>query len=117
MAPNTPYVFELSSDSSKQVITVVAIGDRKLKYEIVLDSEDSTLMSGRIIERVSGIATWVGCFGGVTDDGILHPDSWGYRSADGIMTFTLFGEYVTHVQVSVLPIHTDAIPRVGYRDE
>jgi hypothetical protein len=117
MIANEPYLFVLSTDSIEQRTTVIAVGDRKLTYDIVLSRKDTSLRSGHLTEHVAGTALWAGCFGGVTDDGVLHPDSWEYRSADGSMTITLFGEYLTHVQVTIAPIQTEPIPRVYYKDE
>lgn len=114
MELDRPYVFELQSDSSKQMVTVTATGERKLKYEILLERRDTLPMSGRINDRVIGAAVWNGCFGGVTSDDIMRLDSWEYVSADGLLTITLFGEYVTHIQLNLAPISTNAIPRVGY---
>ena len=117
MVANEPYVFVLVTDSTEQRSTVTAIGDRKLMYDIVVSHKDTSLSSGRLVEHVSGIAIWAGCFGGVGDDGVLHPDSWEYRNADGSMTITLFGEYVTHIQAALAPIISEPIPRIGYKDE
>ncbi len=117
MVMNEPYVFVLSTDSIEQQSTVIAVGDRKLTYEFLVSRKDQNLASGSLDERVTGIALWAGCFGGVSNDGMLHPDSWEYRSNDGLMTITLFGEYVTHISLTIAPIHLEPIPRVGYKDE
>lgn len=117
MVANEPYVFLLATDSIEQRTTVVAVGDRKLTYDIAISRKDESLASGRLTDHVAGIAIWAGCFGGVSDDGVLHPDSWEYRSADGSMTITLFGEYVTHISVVLLPMQTEPTPRVGYKEE
>lgn len=117
MVANEPYEFVLITDSTEQRSIVTAIGDRKLRYDIVVSRKDVSLASGRLVEQVSGIAMWAGCFGGVGADGVLHPHSWEYRNVDGSMTITLFGEYVTHIQAALAPIITEQIPRVGYIDE
>lgn len=117
MVANEPYVFVLSTDSIEQRTTVVAVGDKKLTYDIVISLQDESLASGRLNEHVTGTAIWAGCFGGVSDDGVLHPDSWEYRSTDGSMTITLFGEYVTHISLALAPIQTGPVLRLGHKDE
>ncbi len=117
MTLDSPYAFTLRSDSSQQTVTVTAIGDKQLLYTIALERPDTLIMSGNTVERIQGTATWSGCYGGVTDDGVMHPDMWEYKSPDCLLTIALYGEYVTHIELTLVPIVGSPIPRNGYVDE
>ena len=117
MTLDSPYAFTLRSDSSLQTVTVTAIGNKQLLYTIDLERPDTLVMSGKTVERIRGTATWSGCYGGVTSDGVMHPDLWEYKSSDGLLTIALYGEYVTHIELTMVPIAQSPIPRNGYIDE
>jgi hypothetical protein len=117
MEVNSPYVFTLRDRGFLQVVRVIAIGNKAVKYDIEIEEEDTLLMKHNLPHHIVGVAKWIGCYGGVTEDGKLHPDSWEYLSPDGLLTIVLHGEFVTHAEMRVAPVKVTPIPRDGYTEE
>ena len=117
MELNSPYKFNHQTDSLNQSITVTAIGSKELEYDIRLGLNKNETIASKLTEHLQGRAMWVGCSGGVTENGVMHPDTWEYKSTDGALTIELHGEYVTHIQITLAPISLTPVPRDGYIDD
>ena len=108
---NKAYVFITSNDTLSQTVEITALGNKQLRYSIQTRVKNSEIMAGELVERHEGVADWVGCYGPVTDDNVMHIDNWDYKTKDGLLIFSLYGTDPDRVRFEMATISSSEMKR------
>jgi hypothetical protein len=95
---NKEYKYEFSNDTIKQTITIKAIGDEKLWFDITTFTKDIKLASWKYDSYYTGTAKLDGAFGYRTDKD-MYFDQWDYKTPDNVLTISIYGVNATSVGI------------------
>jgi hypothetical protein len=85
-----PYSFILSNDSLLQELEMTRISNEYIQYSIQISNlKDSSEASS---QKFHGIAKWDGCYGALTADNFFYVQNWDYRSKDGSIIISIYGD-------------------------
>jgi hypothetical protein len=111
MELNKPYVFITSNDTMSQTVEITALGKKQLRYSIRTRVKNTEIMAGELLEQHEGVADWVGCYGPVTDDNVMHIDNWDYKTKDGLLIISVYGSAPDRVLVEMAAISGSEMKR------
>jgi hypothetical protein len=97
---NNEYKYEISNDTIIQSITIKAIGNERIWFEITTSLKDSSLAKGHNVTSYTGIAKWDFAYGTESDKGISYTLEWDYKTADNLLTITIYGNDASAVSLS-----------------
>lgn len=93
------YSYEGDSTLSDLLLLIVPLGGDSLSFEVRPRSDSSGLAAD--MSELSGNIRAVGCYGDVTDDGIMYLDQWDYETVDGSLLLTIHEKSASRVTIEV----------------